>query len=130
LLLEYALKDSVDNPRAPPASLSTFIWPIDLLLDLNIPHETLVTVLEDIFYNPEAAWTKEKVKSKVARALVYTIDLWYDVTSRTQGVVFGSDENAVKMLNLVKEVLGYRGLGREGREEAERVREKIERVLW
>jgi nuclear pore complex protein Nup155 len=100
-----------------------------MMLELSIPHETLVTVLEDIFYSPEALWTKEKTKSRIAQLLVYTIDAWFDATARTQGVVFGSDENAVKMLELVKEVLGYRGL-KEGKEDAERVREKIERVLW
>ena len=112
------------------ATLSTFTWPIDLLLDLSIPHETLVTVLEDLFYSPEALWTKEKTKSRIAQLLVYTIDAWFDNTARAQGVVFGSDENAVKMLELVKEVLGFRALGRDGNDEAERVREKVERVLW
>jgi hypothetical protein len=61
---------------------------------------------------------------------VYTIDAWFDGTSRSQGVVFGSDENAVKMLELVKEVLAWKGAGKGAREEAERVRGKVERVLW
>jgi len=127
ILLRYVF-DTIEASRIPTTTLGDFTWPIDLFLDLSIPHETLVTVLEDLFYSPEAFWTKEKVKSRVAQVLIYTIDAWFDATARAQA--FGSDENAVKMLELVKEVLGYRSLGRDGKEEAERVREKIERVLW
>jgi nuclear pore complex protein Nup155 len=127
VLLEYAFKDANEPARA---TLASFTWPIDLLLDLSVAHETLVTVLEDLFYSPEALWTKEKTKSRIAQLLVYTIDAWFDSTARGQGVVFGGDENTIKMLELVKEVIAFRNLGREGKEEAERVREKIERVLW
>lgn len=135
-LVEYALRDLPDapanNPRAAPASLDSYTWPIDKMLELNIPHETLVTVLEDIFYSPEATWTKQKTKSRVAQLLVYTIEAWFDVSARGQGIAFGSDENAVKMLELVKEALTYLDSTRskEGKDAAERVREKVERVLW
>lgn len=135
--MEYAFKDlpdlSSNNARATgPASLESYSWPIDKMLDLAIPHESLVTVLEDIFYSPEALWTKQKTKSRIAQLLIYTIDSWFDATARAQGIAFGSDENAVKMLELVKEVLGYLDSTRtrEGKDEAERVREKVERVLW
>lgn len=135
-LVEYALKDlpdaSANNPRAAPVSLDNYTWPIDKMLDLEIPHETLVTVLEDIFYSPEATWTKQKTKSRVAQLLVYTIEAWLDISARSQGIAFGSDENAVKMLELVKEVWAYLNSTRskEGKDAAERVREKVERVLW
>ncbi|TLD36418.1 non-repetitive nucleoporin [Venturia nashicola] len=135
-LIEYALKDLPDapanNPRAAPVSLESYTWPIDKMLDLEVPYETLVTVLEDIFYSPEATWAKQKTKSRVAQLLVYTVEAWFDVSARGQGIAFGSDENAVKMLELVKQALAYLDSSRskEGKDAAERVRDKVERVLW
>jgi nuclear pore complex protein Nup155 len=123
--LEWAITDAHKNQRS---SLET--WPIELFLDLSIPHEVLVTGLEDLFYNTEAPWRTDRVKQKVAQLLAYTINKWYEATSRGGGIVFGSEENAVAMLEMLKTVAEWGKLDRRAQDEVEKVRDLVDRALW
>ncbi|PKY04421.1 non-repetitive nucleoporin [Aspergillus campestris IBT 28561] len=65
-------------------------WVVDLFLDLGIPHESLFTVLESMFYTDEAPFHGSNRKY-IAKDLLYLIDYWFHATVRLGGVVFGSD---------------------------------------
>lgn len=125
ILTEWAFDDSAKNQRN---SLET--WVIELFTDLSIPHEALVTGLEDLFYNPEVPWNSDRIRAKVAQLLVYTINNWYEDTARGGGIIFGGDDNAVVMLDLLKAVVGWGSLDRRAQEEAERVKDVVDRALW
>lgn len=107
-------------------------WPLTLLHDdLSIPHEALITTLEDLFYNQEPPWREKKSKSAVAKLLAEWILRWCEESRRGGGVPFGSEENAMAAVGMVRVVLEEPGVlrGRE-REEVERVREVVERVVF
>jgi hypothetical protein len=61
---------------------------------------------------------------------VYTIDKWYAATAQGGGIVFGSEENAAAMLEMLKTVTGWGKLDRRAQDEVERVRDLVDRVLW
>ncbi|KAF2431561.1 non-repetitive nucleoporin [Tothia fuscella] len=124
-LVNYAIQDNISNKRS---TLET--WPIELFLDLGIPHEVLVTGIEDLFYNPERPWTTDRYRIKTAQLLTYTVDAWYMATSRGGGVAFGSEENAAAMLELMRVITGWGQLPREAQDEAVRVREAVDRIMW
>jgi nuclear pore complex protein Nup155 len=125
ILLEWAIIDAQTSQRP-----GLEIWPIELFLDLSVPYEVLVTGLEDLFYSPEAPWRTDRNKAKVAQLLVYTIDKWYGASIQGGGIVFGSEENAAAMLEMLKTVTGWGKLDRRAQDEVERVRDLVDRVLW
>jgi nuclear pore complex protein Nup155 len=124
-LVEYAIKDNAANKRD---ALET--WPIELFLDLGIPHEVLVTGLEDLFYNPQTPWTTERYRAKMAQLLTYTVSSWYQASARGGGIAFGSEENAAAMLEMMKVIVGWGGLSRNAQDEALRVRDLVDRIMW
>jgi nuclear pore complex protein Nup155 len=124
-LLEWAIGDAQKLQRT---GLET--WPIELFLDLSVPFEVLVTGLEDLFYIPEAPWRTDRNKGKVAQLLAYTINKWCEATARGGGIAFGSEENAVAMLEMLKAVTNWGKLDRRAQDEVERVRDLVDRSLW
>lgn len=114
------------EPRAqhPPDT-----WAIDIFLDLEIPHETLLPVLESMFYGNMQPFTGSR-KKKLAEKMVYVIGKWF-VESEKSGerVLFGSEEN----LSLVQDCLASlgrdAGLGQEVRDGVALVAGQIQQAL-
>ncbi|GIZ43201.1 hypothetical protein CKM354_000643600 [Cercospora kikuchii] len=103
------------EPRAqhPPES-----WAIDMFLDLEVPCETLLPVLESMFYSNMQPFVGAK-KRKLAEKMVYVIRRWYEESERSgERALFGSEEN----LNMVQDCLSSLGrdasLGQEVRDAA------------
>ncbi|KAL5340402.1 Non-repetitive/WGA-negative nucleoporin C-terminal-domain-containing protein [Aspergillus crustosus] len=80
-------------------------WVIDTFFDLGVPHETIYSVLESMYYTDEAPFHGSN-RRIIARDLLYTIEHWFHDTVRLGGVVFGSDviaERVVEMLVLLQQ---------------------------
>jgi len=67
---------------------------------------------------------------KLGQLIIYTVNLWFEVTARASGVVFGGEERAVAMLQLLKAVVDWKKLPPHAQREAEAIREKVDRALW
>ena len=104
-------------------------WVLDLFLDLEVPHESLLPVLEQIYYANEQPF-QGKNRRVLAGDLVYLLSRWFTASERSgERYPFGSEES----LAGVEEVLA--GLVRSGdlegrrKEEAETLRGRIVQVL-
>ncbi|CAK4033394.1 related to non-repetitive nucleoporin [Lecanosticta acicola] len=87
-----------DLPRGeqPPEN-----WAVDLLLALDIPHEALLPVLEQIYYSNEHPFVGSK-RRLIAAKMVYLLNHWFTASDRNgDRVLFGSEEN----LEMVQECL-------------------------
>lgn len=80
-------------------------WVVDTFFDLGVPHETIYSVLESMYYTDEAPFHGSNRKI-IARDLLYTIEHWFHDTVRLGGIVFGSDliaERVLEMLVLIQQ---------------------------
>ncbi|KAI5366337.1 hypothetical protein Slin15195_G078570 [Septoria linicola] len=103
------------EPRAqhPPES-----WAIDVFLDLEIPCETLLPVLESMFYSNMQPFTGGK-KRKLAEKMVYVIRKWFEDSERSgERILFGSEENATMVQDCLASLGRDQSLGPEVRDAA------------
>ncbi|KAF2721474.1 non-repetitive nucleoporin [Polychaeton citri CBS 116435] len=69
-------------------------WALSVFLELGIPHETLLPVLEALYYSNEAPFVGSKRKI-IANHMVYLLLKWAQESDRKgERILFGSEENA------------------------------------
>jgi len=123
ILLQYTI--------AHPALGQHRTWPIDLLADLTVPYETILSTLESLFYRKtESTWAGAK-HELVATLMVYVSQRWLEQSGRGGGIPFGSEENVVAVMDVLAAVLDDKppALDAQDRESASLVREQIARIL-
>lgn len=106
-------------------------WVSDIFLDLSVPHETLVSILEAMFYNDEVPF-RGRNRRFIVVDMLHVLQKWYAESAQTGGRVFGSEENALAVGDLLREVLesgGQSGLTEEMVEECRVLRSRIEQGL-
>lgn len=105
-------------------------WAVDVLLDTEVPHETLLPVLEQLYYGNEAPFVGQR-RRVVAGHMVYVIRRWLEEsTARGERTVFGSEENVSLCGDLLRALLGGRdALDSGARREAEEVQAAIRRLM-
>lgn len=112
LLERYAI-----GPQEYPPDSAT--WAVDVFLDLEILHETLLPVLEQIYYGNEYPFTGSKRKV-IASHMVYLVQQWMKESERRgERVVCGSEENASLVVDCLASLLRGRDLDAATRREAE-----------
>ena len=102
-------------------------WVMDTFIDINVPYESLVSVLESMFYNDEAPF-QGRNRRFIANDLIYVIGQWYRETSRGAEAVFGGESNAEGVLELLR-VVGQSGLDEERAGTCQALRVRIESTL-
>ena len=102
-------------------------WVMDTFIDVQVPYESLVSVLEGMFYNDEAPF-QGRNRRYVANDLIYVISLWFRETSRGAEVVFGGDSNADGVSQLLQ-VLLQSGLDEQRAQQCQALRLRIEHTL-
>ncbi|RAL07213.1 putative non-repetitive nucleoporin [Aspergillus homomorphus CBS 101889] len=120
MLERYALEHQRDV--GPPT------WIIDLLLDLNVAHETMFSVLEGMYYTEEAPFQGQN-KKYIAKDLTYVIQHWYHETVRPGGRVFGSDAAATRVLETLLLIQQGGGISPDQSRVANELRTRIEDIL-
>lgn len=96
-------------------------WVIDTLIDLNVPFESLLEILENMFYADEAPFSGRN-RRFIANDMLHVIELWFHDSLRGGGQVFGDEVNAAAISQTlgvlvqgglegtkVQECLGLRG---------------------
>ena len=68
-------------------------WPVDCLIGVDVPFESLFTVLEGMFYNDEAPF-QGRNRRYIANDIIYVVGLWFQSSSRGAGKILGGEGNA------------------------------------
>jgi nuclear pore complex protein Nup155 len=122
MLERYSLEDAA---RGAPKT-----WAIDIFLNVDIPHESLLPVLEQIYYGNEHPFvgTQRRI---IAAHMVYVVRTWLEGSSRRgERIPFGSEENASLCIELLRTLLAARdALVGEDRQDAEQLQSAIQRLL-
>jgi nuclear pore complex protein Nup155 len=114
------------EPRAqrPPET-----WALDIMLDLEIPCETLLPVLESMFYSNIQPFTGSR-KKKLAEKMVYVVRRWFEDSERSgERVLFGSEENASMVQDCLASLGRDSSLGQEVRDVAAAMSQQIAHAL-
>jgi nuclear pore complex protein Nup155 len=127
LLLKFDLlyAHKVDERNDPWSS-----WPIDVMLDLRVPCESILAELESVWYE-QAAPFNGPGRRPVTKWIVHTVERWLQESQSLGPIPFGSEDNAVSVEEFLKIVLDNWDLERGGQwEERTRVlRDRINQVL-
>lgn len=103
-------------------------WPMDTLMGVGVPFESLFTVLEGMFYNDEAPF-QGRNRRYIANDIIYVAGLWFQDSSRGAGKILGGEGNAAA-INQTLMMLQQSGLLDEPTlEECRALRARIELML-
>jgi nuclear pore complex protein Nup155 len=121
MLLRYALE--YQNNAAPPT------WVLDIFLELDIRPQALLPVLEQMYYTNEQPFVGRH-RRVLAANLVYLIQAWLLESERHgDSVVFGSDENAAGVEEVLTGLVRSQDLDAEQREAVEILRGRIAQAM-
>lgn len=103
-------------------------WVIDLFLDLEISHETLLPVMEQMYYGNEHPFVGSK-RRLLATQMVHLLSSWLRESERRgERTVFGSDENVSLVSDCLASLLRGGDLDAGTRREAETLAAEVQRV--
>jgi nuclear pore complex protein Nup155 len=122
MLERYSLEEAA---RGAPKT-----WAIDIFLNVDIPHESLLPVLEQIYYGNEHPFVGAQ-RRIIAAHMVYVVRTWLEGSSRRgERIPFGSEENAGLCVDLLRGLLAARdALVGEDRQDAEQLQSAIQRLM-
>ncbi|KAH8804905.1 putative nucleoporin [Xylogone sp. PMI_703] len=100
-------------------------WVIDLFIHVHFHYETILSILQNIFYGEVAPFSGRN-RRLIAEHMLYTIKEWYQDCVRSNTRLFGSEENAQGISDML-EVLVQNGLSPDDQEQANDLRVRIER---
>jgi len=121
MLERYALE--YQRGVAPPS------WVIDLFLELEVPHEALLPVLEQLYYANEQPF-QGKNRRVLATDVVYLIGKWFLESERSgERTIFGSEENAAGVEEVLKILIRSNDLEGTAREDTEVLRTRVAHAM-
>lgn len=101
-------------------------WVVDVLVEINVPFESLFAILEAMFYGDEAPF-QGRNRRYIANDLLYVVRLWYQQTSHGNEKILGSEENAMAVSQTLQLLVS--GLDASQVEECHILRGRIESSL-
>lgn len=101
-------------------------WVEDLFISIGFPYESIVSQIQGMWYNNVAPFTDRR-KVVLARHIIYVLGQWYEECIRSNTRLFGSDENA-EDVNQLLEALGGENLGQLERDALSVLKRKIVRA--
>ena len=103
-------------------------WPMDSLIGVGVPFESLFTVLESMFYNDEAPF-QGRNRRYIANNLISVVKLWFQDSSRGGGKVLGGESNATAITQTLMMLQQSGLLDGETLDECRALRANIELML-
>jgi nuclear pore complex protein Nup155 len=100
-------------------------WVADLFIDVGVPYETIVQVLEGMIYNDEMPF-QGRNRSVIAREMLHVIRRWVGDCVRNNERLFGGEEVATSVASVL-DMLTRNGLVGEEVNEAVELRRRIEK---
>ncbi|KAI9756653.1 MAG: hypothetical protein M4579_003742 [Chaenotheca gracillima] len=119
MLERYAYENQRDV--GPPA------WVIDTFLDIHVPYESLLSVLEGMFYNDEAPF-RGRNRRVIGNDILYLCQKWFSESLRSGGRAFG-DEGTAAAVSQTLQVVGQNDMDPAKQQELWTLRERIEQHL-
>jgi nuclear pore complex protein Nup155 len=101
-------------------------WVEDLFISVGFPYESIVANIQSMWYNNVAPFTGQR-KQILAKHIIYVLGQWYEECIRSNNRLFGSDENADDV-NQLLELLGSEALGPQDTEALHMLKRKIARA--
>ena len=102
-------------------------WVMDSFLNLDVSYDSIVPILEGMFYNDEAPFQGSN-RRVIARHLLYIIKRWFVDSMRSERVPFGGEQMARHISQLLL-LLQQNGLVEREAEECRTLRVQIEQQL-
>ncbi|KAH6673645.1 putative nucleoporin [Halenospora varia] len=78
-------------------------WIPDLFISVGMPFEVIINVIQGMWYNNLAPFT-ERRKGILAEHILHVCEEWYDECLRTNTIVYGSDDNALEIQDLLEQL--------------------------
>lgn len=103
-------------------------WPMDCLIGVGVPFESLFTVLEGMFYNDEAPF-QGRNRRYIANDIIYVAGLWFQDSSRGVGKILGGEGNAAAISQTLMMLQQSGLLDGESLDECRALRARIELLL-
>jgi len=103
-------------------------WVMDTFIDVGVPFETLLLVLESMFYNDEAPFQGPRNRRIIANDIIYVVQRWYEDGIRNNSKVFGGEGNQGAIMEVLS-VLMQNNIGEEKANECRMLRARIEQLL-
>lgn len=103
-------------------------WPIDTLIGVGVPFESLFTVLEGMFYNDEAPF-QGRNRRYIANDIIYVAGLWFQDSSRGAGKILGGESNAAAITQTLMMLQQSGLLDEKTLDECRALRARIEHML-
>ncbi|KAF4635084.1 hypothetical protein G7Y89_g3010 [Cudoniella acicularis] len=100
-------------------------WVPDLFIDVGFPYDVIINVIQGMWYNNVAPFTDRR-KRILAEHIVYVCEQWYEECVRTNTRLYGSDENAQEISELLG-LLGASDLDPAGQDAVNQLRRRIQR---
>ncbi|QIX00710.1 hypothetical protein AMS68_006227 [Peltaster fructicola] len=121
MLERYAIDPRKDKPPQH--------WAVDVFLDLEVPYETLLHATEQVFYSNESPFTGTK-RRVIAGDMIYIAVQWLkDSLRKGERVLYGSEENASMITDLLAGLLRGDSLVGEDRRQAEDLSNEIRKHM-
>ncbi|TVY13810.1 Nucleoporin [Lachnellula arida] len=76
-------------------------WVPDLFIEVGFPFETIIATLQSVWYSNSPPFNVASRRKVLAEHVVYICDQWYEECVRTNTRLYGSDENAQEMSELL-----------------------------
>ncbi|KAL8999897.1 MAG: hypothetical protein Q9169_001303 [Polycauliona sp. 2 TL-2023] len=102
-------------------------WVVDVFTDLQVPFDSIYAVLEGMFYNDEAPF-QGRNRRFIGNDVVYIARAWFQDSIRGSGTVFGGEDNAMAVSEMLHTVM-QSGLDEMRLEECQNLRMRIENML-
>jgi len=103
-------------------------WVVDLFVDLEVPFENLVPVLEQLYYANEQPF-QGKNRRVLAGDLVYVLVRWFESSERSGAIPFGSEDNSTGVEEMVAGLIRSGDVEGQRRDEAETLRSRIAQAM-
>ncbi|KAI6248804.1 Nucleoporin [Erysiphe necator] len=102
------------------------MWLPELFIEVGITYETILSTLQDMWYQNIAPFTDRR-RNILAEHILYVIEQWYEECMRANGRLFGSDEIATSILELL-DALVTSNLSAQDRDLCEELKRRIMRA--
>ncbi|KAL9087041.1 MAG: hypothetical protein Q9165_006869 [Trypethelium subeluteriae] len=123
-LLPLFLRYSFEQQRG----VGTLHWVLSIFLDLEVPRETLLGVLELQYYSDEAPFSGRN-RRYVATEIVYLVQVWFSETRRAAEGVCGGAEKAAEVAELLRVVRQGGVMSERENEECDVLRSELEAAI-
>nr|POE87852.1 nucleoporin [Quercus suber] len=106
-------------------------WPVDIFLELEIPHELLLPAFEAVFYGNEEPFNTPSKRRIVGSQMAYLLQRWLQHSERVgDRVICGNEENATTVLDCANSLLRGGILDEQSLELVEQIKNLVQRAMY